>query len=86
MPEYQLASAKQADQLEQEASDLFEEGKNAIEQSTNYVLNTVFLASVLFFVGIASRFKWPPLRLTILVSALAMLVYGLFNLGVYPKY
>jgi len=86
MPEYRLASAEQADQLEEEASNLFEQGKQAIERSTDYVLNTVFLASVLFFIGIASRFKWPPLRTTILAAALVMLVYGLFNLAAYPKY
>ena len=86
MEEYQLANTEKSEQLEQEASALFEEGKEAIEKSTNYVLNTVFLASVLFFIGIAGRFHWPPLRLTILVLALGMLVYGIFNLVIYPKY
>lgn len=86
MDEYQLDLQAEADQLEQEASAFFEEGKQAIERSTNYILNTVFLASVLFFIGIAGRFKWLPLRLVILVTALGLLLYGLVNLAVYPKY
>ena len=86
MPEYQLAATEKSNQLEQEASALFEEGKQAIEKSTNYILNTVFLASVLFFIGIAGRFRWLPLRMTILIVAFFMLAYGLFNLVIYPKY
>lgn len=86
MDEYQLESAEKADLLEKEASALFEEGKQAIERSTNYILNTVFLASVLFFIGIAGRFKWLPLRTTILVAAFLLLAYGLANLVIYPKY
>jgi len=86
MEEYQLANTEKSEQLEKEASAMFEEGKQAIERSTNYILNTVFLASVLFFIGIAGRFPWPPLRLTILVTALGMLFYGIFNLIIYPKY
>lgn len=84
MPEYQLANMQKSDQLEQEATQFFTEGKQAIENSTQYVLNTVFLASVLFFVGIATRFKMPRLRLAILIFAMVMLIYGLFNLTVFP--
>jgi hypothetical protein len=84
MPEYQLANMQKSDQLEQEATQFFSEGKQAIENSTQYVLNTVFLASVLFFVGIATRFKMPRLRFAILIFAMAMLIYGLFNLAVFP--
>ena len=86
MPEYKLASSEEANQLEEEASNFFEEGKQAIAHSTDYVLNTVFLASVLFFIGISSRFKWIPLRATILILALAMLIYGMYNLATYPLY
>jgi hypothetical protein len=84
MPEYELEYTKKAELLEAEASQFFSEGKQAIENSTSYVLNTVFLASVLFFVGIASRFKQPRLRIVILVSAFCMLLYGLINLVVFP--
>lgn len=86
MPEYVLENTTKSLQLEQEATQLFSEGKQAIENSTQYVLNTVFLASVLFFVGISTRFKLMRLRMVILIFALGMLIYGLFNLVVYPTY
>ena len=86
MPEYELENMKKSTQLEQEATQFFSEGKEAIENSTRYVLNTVFLATVLFFVGISTRFKLPRLRLAILIAASVMLIYGLFNLAVFPIY
>jgi hypothetical protein len=86
MPEYVLENNEKATQLEQEASQFFAEGKQAIENSTRYVLNTVFLATVLFFVGISTRFKLNRLRFIILIFALGMLIYGLINLAVFPIY
>lgn len=86
MPEYVLENTQKSIQLEQEATQFFSEGKQAIENSTRYVLNTVFLATVLFFVGISTRFKLPRLRLAILVFALGMLIYGMYNLAVFPVY
>jgi hypothetical protein len=84
MPEYVLASTQKADQFEAEATNFFNEGKQSIENSTRYALNTVFLALVLFFVGISTRFKLLWLRLVILVLATGILVYGLYNLAVFP--
>jgi hypothetical protein len=86
MPEYKLANMEKSIQLEEEASQLFSEGKQAIENSTSYVLNTVFLATVFFFVGISTRFKSPRLRFVILLFALGTLIYGLINLFIFPRY
>jgi hypothetical protein len=49
MPEYELEYTKKSVQLEAEATQFFSEGKQAIEFSTQYVLNTVFLATGPFF-------------------------------------
>ena len=53
MTEYKLSVAEQADQLEAEAAATFNEGKAAYEQSGAYVLNTVFLATVLLLITIS---------------------------------
>jgi hypothetical protein len=84
MPEYQVSNREEADRLELEAEMTFEEGRAANAQSDKYVLNAVILASVLFMAGIASGFDWLPVRIAIIVSALVLLVLGLYNLGVYP--
>jgi hypothetical protein len=84
MPEYQLAKLKEATQLELDAEAMFEEGRLANQLSDDYILNAVILASVLFLSGIASRFDWLPVRMAIIVAALALLGIGLYNIAVYP--
>jgi hypothetical protein len=84
MPQYRVADADRASQLETEASKAFDEGKAANQQSDNYVLNAVFLASTLFFIAIGQRFDWIAVRAAVLVGAFGMLVYGLYHLMTYP--
>lgn len=86
MPEYAPSLLQKAGELEEEASSLFAEGQAANQQSDDYVLTTVILASVLFFASIAQRFDWLPVRVAVLAMALVMLAYGLYNLITYPIY
>ena len=48
------------------------------------MLNTVFLATVLFLTAVADRFEWSAVRAVVLVLAGAMLLFGLYHLAVYP--
>jgi hypothetical protein len=48
------------------------------------VFVTVFFAIVLFFSGISLRFAWFPVRLTVMVLAGALLVYGGVRLATLP--
>jgi hypothetical protein len=84
MPEYRVADLELADQLEAEATLKFKDAGDANQQSDDYVLNTVILASVLFFAGLANRFNSTPAKLVILLAAILMFSMGLFNLGTYP--
>jgi hypothetical protein len=86
MPEYQVSLAEQASRLEERAAKLFEEGKQANENSDDYILNTVLLASVLFLAGIAPRFDWPPIPVAILAMAAIPLVIGVYNLATLPTF
>lgn len=86
MPEYQLAASQQAQDLEQRAADTFEEGKEANQQSDDYILNAVIVASVLFLAGIAPRFDWLPVRVAIIVIAFVLLGLGFYNIVTYPIY
>ena len=77
-------SPEEANRLEDEAAALFQEGTEANQQSDDYILNAVILASVLFLGGIAPRFTWRPIRIGILVLAVLLLALGLYNLITYP--
>ena len=84
MPEYSVSQAEEADRLEQEAEKTFAEGSAANQNSDNYILNTVILASVLFLAGVQSRMNSVPARMFIVILGLVILVYGLYNIATYP--
>ena len=80
----QSAKAQEADRLEQGASNTFAEGRRKTQNSDNYILNTVILASVLFLAGLQTRIKSVPARMLIIILSLIILTYGLFNIATYP--
>jgi hypothetical protein len=84
MPQYQLSHTTQANLLAAEASRVFKQAQDATQHSDDYVLNTVFLAVVLFLTAISERFEWQIVRVGILILATAMLLFGLYNLLIYP--
>ena len=84
MDEYVLSSAVLAEELQTEAGELFDKGGEANQQSDDYILNTVILASVLFLAGIASRFSWLPAQVGIAFLSAVMLAIGFYNIINYP--
>jgi hypothetical protein len=84
MPEYALPELQQADELEAEASALFEEGQEDNDRGDRYVLNTVILATAMFFSGVAPRLRWFPTRIALVAAALVMLAIGFYNVATYP--
>jgi hypothetical protein len=84
MPQYKVSLSETADRLDAQAAKTFDEGQAAKEQGDAYVLNTVFLAVVLFLTAIAENFKWNTVRVVILVVALGMLLFGIYHLVIYP--
>jgi hypothetical protein len=59
MPQYRQPGLREAAALDKQADESFDEGEDAGTKSDKYIRTTVFLASVLFLVGISTRF---PLR------------------------
>ncbi|HEY6772019.1 MAG TPA: hypothetical protein VI035_06170 [Solirubrobacterales bacterium] len=56
MPEYRQPGLGAAAALDHQADEAFDSGEEAGSRSDRYVRTTVFLASVLFLVGISTRF------------------------------
>lgn len=84
MPQYKLSLQEKANQLQAEAENGFKLAEADAEQSDDYLLVTVFLATVLFFTAIAERFDWNWVRAFILALALGMLLLGIYHLFTYP--
>jgi hypothetical protein len=74
MPQYKLADQAKADALDREAEAAAAAGNHAAVVGDKYVRITVFLAAVLFLVGIGSTFKLPTVRYVLIVVGAMLLV------------
>ncbi len=84
MPQYKISLDEKSNQLDAQAATTFDKGQAAKEQGDAYVLNTVFLATVLFLTAIAENFQWNRIRAVILAIGLVMLLFGIYHLIIYP--
>ena len=75
MPEYRQPELEQAKALDARAEATFAKGAAAGETADKYVRTTVFLASVLFLVGISTHFPLRGVRYA-LVGLGALLLVG----------
>jgi hypothetical protein len=74
MPQYKLADQAKADALDREAEAASAAGNHAGEVGDEYIRITVFLAAVLFLVGIGSTFKLPTIRYALIGVGSVLLV------------
>lgn len=84
MPQYHQAEDERANHLEAAADHLLEDGATARDRADEYVLTTVFFASVLFFAGISLRISRERLRMGILGLGVAFLLYGVVQIILLP--
>ncbi len=84
MPQYKVSFSEKANQLAMSAEREFKKGEEANDNGDEYVLNTVFLASVLFLTAIGERFEWNLVRAVILIFALGLFLFCVYHLISYP--
>jgi hypothetical protein len=66
MPQYKLADQAKAEALDREAVEASAAGNHAGVVGDDYIRITVFLAAVLFLVGIGSTFKLHTIRFALI--------------------
>ena len=79
-PQYVVPDAARADELSAEAEEQLADSRHAASRSTKYVLVVVLLALVLFFAGIATKFRNPKVQAALVALALVTCVFGLVRL------
>jgi hypothetical protein len=84
MKQYKVAELQESERLEDKASRLFEEGRDANQNSDNYVLATIFFAAVLFFGGLSVKFRSQRLVIATLVFGTLMFLGGVVRLATQP--
>lgn len=84
MPGYQEPNEAAAARVDSDASALFTAGIAANQQSDDYVLTTVVLAAVLFFIALSQRFRNFRIQVFLNAMALVMLAAALYRLWTFP--
>jgi hypothetical protein len=77
MPQYKLPEQAKATALDSAAATKFDAGNQAGLVADNYVRITVFLAAVLFLVGIGSSFKLNGVRYALIIFGSVLLIVSL---------
>ncbi len=77
MPQYKLPAQAKADALDAKATAMFNAGNKAGGIGDDYVRITVFLAAVLFLVGIGSTFKLSGIRYALIVFGTLLLIVSI---------
>jgi hypothetical protein len=84
MPEYERPAQEEAQRLDAEADEHFAKGAEDGEVADRYVRITVFLATVLFMVGISGHFRVPVARYGLVGLSVAILLFALVLLITSP--
>jgi hypothetical protein len=85
MPQYQQPELAKADALDAKANELYAEGAKAGNTADDYVRTTVFLATVLFLVGISGHFRVRAARYGLVAVGACILVAAIAILLTTPK-
>lgn len=80
MPQYVVPAEQQSRTLNHQADAAFASGTTGGSNSDEYVRDTVFLATVLFLVGISGHFQIRPARLALVGVGVALLVFSVVQL------
>lgn len=84
MPQYVIAQQQVANADDGQADAAFARGQSAGSTSDNYVRDTVFLATVLFLVGISGHFSLRQARYGLVGVALLLLAFSVVQLTGLP--
>jgi hypothetical protein len=84
MPQYREPGLAEAERLDREADETFASGVTAAQRSDDYVRTTVFLATVLFLVGISTQFPLRGVRYALVAVGAVLLIFSVVQLVQLP--
>jgi hypothetical protein len=85
MPQYVQPGQAQSNALDAQSNRYYDLGATAGDNSDNYIRIVVYLATVLFLVGISGHFRLRGARVGLVVVGGAILVFSVVNLIEAPK-
>ena len=85
MQQYRSSKTEQAARLNDQATEVFDEGTEARQRSDEYVRATVTLATVLLLIAISQRFNIHGVRVGLLVIATFLLCFPVYHILTLPR-
>ena len=85
MPEYRSSKSEMAARLNNQATEVFDQGTKGREYADQYVRATVTLATVLLLIAISQRFKTRGVRVGLLVIAAFLLCFPVYHILTLPR-
>jgi hypothetical protein len=84
MPQYVIPQQRVANGYDAASDAAFTKGEKAGGTSDDYVRDTVFLAAVLFLIGISGHFRLHQARYALVAIGLGLLAFSIVQLGGLP--
>jgi hypothetical protein len=85
MGEYRSSMMLAAARLNDQATEVFDQGTRSRQRADQYVRITVMLATVLLLMAISQRFKIRNVRLGLLVIAVILLCFPIYHILTLPR-
>jgi hypothetical protein len=85
MAEYRSSKTEEAARLNNQATEVFEQGTHGREIADQYVRATVTLATVLLLIAISQRFNTRGVRVALLVIAALLLSFPVYHILTLPR-
>jgi hypothetical protein len=85
MTEYRSEKTQAAARLNDQATEVFEQGTRSRQRADQYVRVTVTLATVLLLMAISQRFKIRKVRMGLIVVAVLLLCFPIYHILVLPR-
>jgi hypothetical protein len=85
MAEYRSSKMEQAARLNDQATEVFEQGTMGRQRADEYVRATVTLATVLLLIAISQRFKTRSVRVGLLLIAMFLLCFPVYHILTLPR-
>ncbi len=84
MPQYKQPELAEAASLDKKASEEYTLGVQAGANSDNYVRDTIYLATILFLIGISGHFRFFRIRLALVALGGVMLLVAIVQIAISP--
>ena len=85
MTEYRSSKTEDAARLNNQATEVFDQGTKSREYADQYVRATVTLATVLLLIAISQRFQTRRVRVGLLVIAMFLLCFPVYHILTLPR-